>query len=366
MEQTKPQLEEKATGQEDHQTLNRPLPRMPQQQWNQNRFEPQLQTHWPRPRRSDNWYGPQSHTDKQGDGPQPWGKEINKSWPLPWKTEHNWPLPWSYNSDKHVWWESWPQPYEETVPQWDKGHNKSSAAAGHWPWPKQSTASASTETTPADLLESKQQDQYWSDVSFLEKNEEKDRRRRQAYRANLRERRWEAAERVAMVEEDVNATRTLKKRKLSSQVMEIARKQEAAEVTTLSDTLPGTPVELKRHQQTSDDEKPPTADRPEPLETHLDEVNSKKRKADATGDQQTLHLTPWIVQQYQLNQPTDVNIPQDQIERKNAKYRWASYSRIAPQLHSHTKNRSQVVAPPVGIQLIEAFRTWQALQIPRK
>ena len=184
---------------------------------------------------------------------------------------------------------------------------------------------SSTDTTPADLLEAKQQDQYWSDVMFLEKNEQKDRKRRQAYRVNLRERKWEAAERIAMVEEDVDANGPLKKRKLSTQVMEVARKNEATAVKTLSDTLPGTPVELQHHQQVSDDEKP--------QKSHVDDASCKKHGTASTGQQQ-LHLTPWFLQQYHLNQPTDENIPQGLIERKDAKYRWASYSRIAPQLHS--------------------------------
>ena len=164
---------------------------------------------------------------------------------------------------------------------------------------------------------------------FLEKNEQKDRKRRQAYRVNLRERKWEAAERIAMVEEDVDANGPLKKRKLSTQVMEVAQKNEATAVKTLSDTLPGTPVELQHHQQVSDDEKP--------QKSHVDDASCKKHGTASTGQQQ-LHLTPWFLQQYHLNQPTDENIPPGLIERKDAKYRWASYSRIAPQLHSHVRS----------------------------
>lgn len=170
-----------------------------------------------------------------------------------------------------------------------------------------------------------------------------------------------------MVEEDVNVNGTLKKRKLSAQVVEIARKHDEAVVSNLSATLPGTPVELKRHQQISDDEKQRETVCPGPQTSNLDQGRSKKHKTESSGDQQTLHLTPWIVQQYQFNQPEEVNVPQDQVERKNAKYRWAPYSRIAPQLHSHNKTRTgQMVAPPFGIQLIEAFKTWQASQTPRK
>lgn len=170
-----------------------------------------------------------------------------------------------------------------------------------------------------------------------------------------------------MVEADVDANSSLKKRKLSTQVIEIARKNEATAVMTLSDTLPGTPVELKHHQQISDDEKPGVTDRREPQKSHIDETCSKKLKTESAGQQQMLHLTPWLLQQYQLNQPTDVNLPQGLIERKDAKYRWASYSRIAPHLHSHTRSpQGQMIAPPFGIQLIDSFRKWQALQIPRK
>ena len=185
---------------------------------------------------------------------------------------------------------------------------------------------------------------------FLEKNEQKDRKRRQAYRVNLRERKWEAAERIAMFEEDVDANGPLKKRKLST--------HEATAVKTLSDTLPGTPVELQHHQQVSDDEKP--------QKSHVDDASCKKHGTASTGQQQ-LHLTPWFLQQYHLNQPTDENIPQGLIERKDAKYRWASYSRIAPQLHSHVRSpQGQMIAPPFGIQLIDSFRKWRALHIPLK
>ena len=360
MEQNKPQLEEKGTGPSEPQSNE-------DEMWD-----------WPQPRLYEKWYGPQSYTY----WPLPQKSDEQKSWPQPWKGQY-WPQP------KNVWWDQWSQPYDETFPaddkwpqpkqmwwnQWSQPYdesfpsqdnNKYSAAAACWPWPKKSTASSSTETTPADLLEAKQQDQYWSDVMFLEKNEQKDRKRRQAYRANLRERKWEAAERIAMVEADVDANSSLKKRKLSTQVIEIARKNEATAVMTLSDTLPGTPVELKHHQQISDDEKPGVTDRREPQKSHVDEACSKKHKTESAGQQQMLHLTPWLLQRYQLNQPTDVNLPQGLIERKDAKYRWASYSRIAPQLHSHTRSPQGQIAPPFGIQLIDSFRKWQALQIPCK
>ena len=203
---------------------------------------------------------------------------------------------------------------------------------------------------------------------FLEKNEQKDRKRRQAYRANLRERKWEAAEkRIAMVEADVDANGSLKKRKLSTQVIEVARKHEATAVKALSDTLPGTPVELKHHQQVSDDEMPGGTDRRDLQKAPVDDTSCKKHRTEPAGRQQSLQLTPWFLQQYQLNQPTDGYLPKGLIERKDAKYRRASYSRIAPQLHSHFRSpQGQMIAPPFGIQLIDSFRKWRALNIPLK
>ena len=343
MEQHKPQLEEKGAGPSDEDEV-----------WD-----------WPQPRHYERWYGPQSYSY----WPLPQTSDEHKSWPQPWKGQY-------WQQTKDVWWNQWSQPYDEKYPagnrwpqpekmwghQWSQPYDESSKdsfkADTCWPWPKESTASSSTETTPADLLEAKQQDQYWSDVMFLEKNEQKDRKRRQAYRVNLRERKWEAAERIAMVEEDVDANGPLKKRKLSTQVVEVARKNEATSVKTLSDTLPGTPVELQHHQQVSDDEKP--------QKSHVDDASCKKHGTVSKGQQQ-LHLTPWFLQQYHLNQPTDENIPPGLIERKDAKYRWASYSRIAPQLHSHVRSpQGQMIAPPFGIQLIDSFRKWRALHIPLK
>lgn len=167
-----------------------------------------------------------------------------------------------------------------------------------------------------------------------------------------------------MVEADVDANSSLKKRKLSTQVIEIARKNEATAVKwhsarnscgieTSSTNFRWWKAWCYRSLRTSE----------------VTRWWSLQQKAQDRISRPTANvaLTPWLLQQYQLSQPTDVNLPQGLIERKDAKYRWASYSRIAPHLHSHTRSpQGQMIAPPFGIQLIDSFRKWQALQIPRK
>ena len=147
MEQDKPQLDEKGTGPSEQDD----------EVWD-----------WPQPRQYEKWYGPQSYTY----WPLPQTSD-DKSWPQPWKGQY-WQQP------KDMWWNQWSQPYDEKCPadnrwpqpkqmwghQWSHPYDESfqsqdsTKAAACWPWPKESTASSSTETTPADLLEAKQQDQY--------------------------------------------------------------------------------------------------------------------------------------------------------------------------------------------------------------
>ena len=147
---------------------------------------------------------------------------------------------------------------------------------------------------------------------------------------------------------------SVKKRRLSEQVMEVAQK-EAAAVNALSETLPGTPVEMKQdailHVSGDDQQKPAEGDNTDtgrtPPRTH------------AAGENQTVLLTPWILQQYQVNRPMDGLVPHEWIERKDAKFRCSAHSRVLPLLSGRAPRQS-TFAPPIGIQMIEAFRKWQA------
>ena len=160
-----------------------------------------------------------------------------------------------------------------------------------------------------------------------------------------------------MVEEDVDANGPLKKRKLSTQVMEVARKKRSHRGEDLKWHSAGNSSGIAASSTSFRWWKA--------SEIHTWMMPAAKKHGTASTGQQQLHLTPWFLQQYHLNQPTDENIPQGLIERKDAKYRWASYSRIAPQLHSHVRSpQGQMIAPPFGIQLIDSFRKWRALHIP--
>ena len=301
------------------------------------------------------WW-PQPETGEKGETHHLW-------WPQP-KTNENgethhlwWPQPKTgENGETHHLW--WPQP--KNGENGDTHHQVQMAAANWWHERPKSTA-VETETSPADLLQAKCQSEYWHDIEFLEKHEQKDRKRRQAYRFNLKERRWEAAERVAMLEEDQRDFRPFKRKKLSTQVMEIAQQNEAKAVTTLSNTLPGTPDSLKHHQN-SDDEEPKMTDEQKPPQDKTGEP--VRTKPDLTGvEQKSVQFAPWIIQTFHENPPIDLGGSHPRIERKDAKFRWASYSRLPPKLNGPVKRSlKQVVAPPFGIQLIEEFRRWQAQQ----
>ena len=176
---------------------------------------------WPQPWPQCQWY--------QGYYPSTWSQPASSAWSQP-----NWPQPmwvgWNQWGNHQ-----WSRPYDEVMPTTctnDKSSaaaassntDKTSAAAVSWPGPWEEKTDSATGTTPADLLESKERSQYWGDVEFLEHNEQKDKKRRYQYRINLRERRWQAAERVAMVEEDCNVSQSVKKRRLSEQVMVVAQR----------------------------------------------------------------------------------------------------------------------------------------------
>ena len=169
------------------------------------------------------------------------------AWPQPNSWDH-------YTQWQHQQWpHGWSQPQWNT---WEVNHTfyqQQKAAAESWgpltkgEYHQDSGAAASsgstavaTETSPADVLQAQEQSAYWDDVQFLEKHEQKDRQRRRAHRWNLKERRWEAAERIAMLENDVTRCRPIK-RTLSAQVMHFAQRKETETVTKLSESLPKTP-----------------------------------------------------------------------------------------------------------------------------
>lgn len=332
----------------------------PAMEWAADLKGPQSNDEWPQPWPQPNWFD--WNQWYQGYYPNnAWSQPANSEWSQP-----SWPQP------RWVGWNQWgnhqwSRPYDEVMPTTctnDKSSaaaasfntDKTSAAAVSWPGPWEEKADSATGTTPADLLQSKEQGQYWGDREFLEKNEQKDRKRRHQYRINLRERRWQAAERVAMVEEDCNVTQSVKKRRLSVQVMDVARK-EAAAITALSETLPGTPVKMKQDAtlDVSGD------DQQKPAEGASTDTCRTPQLTHTAGENQTVLLTPWILQQYQVNRPMDGLVPHEWIERKDAKFRCSAHSRVLPLLSGRAPRHS-TFAPPIGIQMIEAFKRWQAAQ----
>lgn len=71
-----------------------------------------------------------------------------------------------------------------------------------------------------------------------------------------------------------------------------------------------------------------------------------------------MQLTPWMLQTFHANPPVDLGRAHPRIDRKDAKFRWASYSRVPPRLNNMAKHSSnQVVAPPFGIQLTSIVST---------
>ena len=257
----------------------------------------------------------------------------------------------------------WSQPKWYQRSDWkqasaDAHHTQQTTASNTTWWPKRAKAAAETETCRADLLEAAEKDQYYNDIDFLRRQEEKQRQRRAAYRHNLKERRWQAWERVSMVQNDtlepLKSAGNKRKRGLSSQVLQVA--------SDLSNSLPKTPTELKQH-----DDKTPTTPRLDPQPDQSDhEVEMKKPKMhhhEAVGDPQHLQLNEWMVGTFFHGQPADPGLPLDRIERKDAKYRWASYSRVTPRLNRGTQAKNHHgISPPYGIQLISWYNQWKTAQ----
>lgn len=322
-------------------------------------------TEWPQPHtNSGSW-------DTSGDAPQSSSKEWLNAWPQTYAKKPDWPQPNSW--DHYTQWQHQQWPHGWSQPQWNTWevnhtfYQQQKAAAESWgPITKgehhqDSGAAASsgstavaTETSPADVLQSQEQSAYWDDVQFLEKHEQKDRQRRRAHRWNLKERRWEAAERIAMLENDVTRCRPVK-RTLSAQVMHFAQRKETETITKLSESLPKTPPAWTHQQQTSDDEQAQADDQqivpPEPA--------TKKMRIDGVDDKM-LQLPGWMLESFQANQPDDGGLPHQRIDRKDGKFRWVAHSRVTPRLVKHTARND--IAPPIGIQMIEQFRQWQKQQ----
>lgn len=333
------------------------------------------------------------HNDQRQMPKQSWTQSY---WPQPSDSSHNWNEKWPQPSKWHTTWEHWPQPSYETS-RWYAYHSKWTPPAkweheNEWPQPKSSNDAAAssvdrgtcqavagslpwqhpkvsveTETNRADLLLAQQRSQYEDDVAFLKHHEDKDRTRRQQYRSNLRERRYEAAERIAMSQEDhLDFWKQRKKRKqLSSRVWQVAHHLESKnseqhpvgnqEIADLSATLPTTPKDFG----TCDEEPAPKT----PIEVPLDdsiEPTTKKQKTDLEPKVSDVALTleSWMVETFLQSQPTDLGLPRARILRKDPKFRWANHTRLAPRLGS--TNSSSGVAPPYGAKLIEEYRKWQA------
>ena len=161
-----------------------------------------------------------------------------------------------------------------------------------------------------------------------------------------------------MLQNDFTQYRPICRKTLSTQVMEIAQKNEVDAVTALSDTLPRTPKAWTQQQQTPDDEQAHKTGGHEPQQIVSKEPPSKKRKVGNKSEQQLVQLTPWMLQTFHANPPVDLGRAHPRIDRKDAKFRWASYSRVPPRLNNMAKHSSnQVVAPPFGIQLTSIVST---------
>ena len=325
---------------------------------------------------------PQASSSSTGDEHrQNWWSADTSQWSQPlWNHSSHWQQPDWWSSDQ---WDAsadantpqqgkekasaddimpqhkWSQPYWSHQSGWkqtsaDVQHTQDATDGNNW-WPRRAKAAAETETCRADLLEAAEKDQYYNDIDFLRRQEEKDRHRRTAYRHNLKERRWQAWERISMVQNDtlepLNSAGNKRKRGLSSQVLQVA--------SDLSRSLPKTPEELKQH----DDNTPTTPRLDQQLDQSDHDVDSKKPRMshhEALGDPQLLHLNEWMVGTFFNSKPTDPGLPLDRIERKDAKYRWASYNRIAPRLNrgSHAQSGNDI-SPPYGIQLISWYHQWK-------
>lgn len=152
-----------------------------------------------------------THDSKSTDAPPSSSKEWmdnNQHWPQP-HDYADWPQPnaWDHNAGwkQQKWYQWWSQPRWDT---WEVNHTcyqPQKAAASWWDTftngethhhdnmaaASSASTAVATETSPVDLLQAQQQNDYWNDVEFLEKHEEKDRQRRRAHRFNLMESRRE-------------------------------------------------------------------------------------------------------------------------------------------------------------------------------
>lgn len=238
------------------------------------------------------------------------------------------------------------------------------------PW-KHHKVSTETETNRADLLLAGQRKQYAEDVAFVTRHEENYRARRHQHRVNLRERRWEAYERIAMLQED-NLDywkRSSKRKHLSSQVITVAQRLENRddqEIAELSASLPKTPEEFAKPEGERAPQTPLGAPRT-PLEvqsTPAVEPAPKRPKTEAESTAQNVALTldRWMVEKWLEDQPSDPGLPRARVERKDPKFRWACYARTLPRLRSVNTNLWGV-APPYGAHLIENYRLWKATQV---
>ena len=150
----------------------------PAMEWAADLKGPQSNDEWPQPWPQPDWFN--WNQWYQGYYPNnAWSQPANSEWSQP-----NWPQPmwvgWNQWGNHQ-----WSRPYDEVMPTTctnDKSSaaaasfntDKTSAAAVSWPGPWEEKADSATGTTPADLLQSKEQDQYWGDREFLEKNEQRD------------------------------------------------------------------------------------------------------------------------------------------------------------------------------------------------
>lgn len=118
---------------------------------------------------------------------------------------------------------------------------------GSTQWFPHRKVTAETETCRADLLLADQKERYENDVEFLKHHEEKDRARRTQCRHNLKEHRWEAYARIAILQEDTSDfwQKNNKRKRLSNQVWQVAQdleNKQTKEVTELA-------LHCPRHQQ---------------------------------------------------------------------------------------------------------------------
>lgn len=230
-------------------------------------------------------------------------------------------------------------------------------------WFPHRKVTAETETCRADLLLADQKERYENDVKFLKLRRE-DRARRTQYRHNLKERRWEAYERIAILQEDTLDfwQKNNKRKRLSNQVWQVAQdleNKETKEVTDLSASLPKTPTDWTKQ----DGEAAPRTPKHDLQPQSSDEPNSKMQKTElSTATDQALTLDQWIVESFLGNQPMDPGLALTRVKRKDPKFRWACYSRLPPRLRIVNQNQWGV-SPHYGIQLIESYRNWKAHQV---